>query len=64
MVMISIENQMTVIQVQLLHYIVMMWNCSILKINKIRTLNLYIELMVFKFEDQKPVLLEIGVDFL
>jgi len=52
------------IQVQLLHFIVMMLNCLILKKNKIQIMNLYIEWMVFKFEDQKPVLPEIGVDFL
>lgn len=57
------ENQMT-IQVQRLHSIVMTWNYLTLKKNKIQTMNLYTEWMVFKFEDQKPVLQEIGVDFL
>jgi len=63
-IFISSENQTIVIQVQLLHFIVMTWNYSILKKNKIQIMNLYTEWMVFKFEDQKHVLLEIDVDFL
>lgn len=59
-----IENQTTVIQVQLLHFIVMMLNCSVLKKNKIQIMSLYIEWILFKFEDQKLVLQEIDVDFL
>lgn len=58
------ENQMRIIQMLLSHCIVMTWNCSVIKKNKILTPNPFIEWMVFKFEDQKPVLQEIGADFL